>query len=303
MSVTLHAILRAAALRLKNAGIDDCRHEARLLACTALARPMESVVAHADRLLSDAERRGIESLVERRAGREPLSRIRGEREFWGHAFRLAPATLDPRPDSETLVAAVLGEIADPMAPLRLLDLGTGCGCLLLALLGELPQATGIGVDRSRNAAAAAAANAASLGLGSRCRFVVGDWAQALAGTFDWIVCNPPYIPSAVIAGLAPEVARFDPPLALDGGIDGLDAYRVILPRLGLLLGAEGRLALEIGDGQSMAVTALAAESGLVMDRSIVDLGGRRRCLLFSPATVITLKNQEKKLLGQGSHPV
>jgi release factor glutamine methyltransferase len=303
MSATLQAVLRAAAQRLGRAGIENGGHEARLLAATALARSIESMIAHGDGVLSESERRRFESLVERRAGREPLARIRGEREFWGLAFRLVPETLDPRPDSETLVAAVLREIADPKAPLRFLDLGTGSGCLLLALLAELPRATGIGVDRSRNAAATAAANAARLGLGARCRFVVGDWSEAFAGIFDWVVCNPPYIPAPAIAGLAPEVARFDPLTALDGGIDGLHAYRTILPRLGRLLGAEGRLALEIGDGQTTAVTALAADSGLALDDSVRDLGGRQRCLLFSPATVTILKNREKKLLGQRMHPV
>ncbi len=303
MSVTLRASLREAARLLGRAGIENAGHEARLLAVTALAQPIESMIAHGDRLLSDSECRRVQLLVERRAGREPLSRIRGEREFWGLPFRLAPETLDPRPDSETLVAAVLREVVDAKAPLRLLDLGTGSGCLLLALLSELPCAIGIGIDRSPGATAAAADNAARLGLASRCHFAVGDWSEALAGTFDWIVCNPPYIPESAIAGLAPEVALFDPLPALDGGGDGLDAYRLILPRLGRLLGAEGRLALEIGDGQAMAVTALAVESGLALDDSLCDLGGRRRCLLFSPAVATMLKHQVKKSLGLGPHPV
>jgi release factor glutamine methyltransferase len=282
MSGRVDAALGAAAARLRGAGIDEPWREARLLLAAVLDLPMASVLTCGARVMSERERRNLAALVERRAGREPLSRIRGVREFWSLPFRLGAASLDPRPDSETLVGAVLERASEREAAARILDLGTGSGCLLLALLQELPRAFGIGLDRSDAAIATARDNAERLGLQSRCRFIVGDWAASLNGRFDWVLCNPPYIPSAAITGLGPEVRRFDPPLALDGGADGLDAYRRLLPQIPRLLSSGGRLAIEVGDGQAEDVAGLAAEAGLALAARVRDLGGRDRCLVLSP---------------------
>jgi release factor glutamine methyltransferase len=208
-----------------------------------------------------------------------VSRLVGEREFWSLPFAVTPATLDPRPDSETLVEAALARTADRAAPVRLLDLGTGSGCLLLALLHELRAAWGVGTDRSAAAVAAARANAVRLGLADRARFVVADWAAPLAGRFDIVLANPPYIERGAIAGLAPEVARHDPVLALDGGPDGLDAYRAILAGLEALVAPRGRAYLEIGDGQAGAVSALLEAAGFADLELAHDLAGRARCLV------------------------
>jgi release factor glutamine methyltransferase len=210
-----------------------------------------------------------------------VSRILGKREFWSMSFAVGPATLDPRPDSETLVAAVLARIPDRHAEIALLDLGTGTGCLLLALLSELPQASGVGIDISAEARDTAAANAEALGLAGRAAFRLGDWARDISAQFDVIVSNPPYIESTSIDRLEPEVAQFDPRGALDGGADGLSAYRALIPQAAERLKAGGLLALEIGAGQGKAVRALAAQAALTDLGGARDLAGIERCLLFS----------------------
>ncbi len=220
---TVGAALTDATAKLTAAGIDDGRREARLLLAHALRLDTAAIFSRPERPLSVAEADAIAALLDRRAAREPLSRIVGMREFWSLPFRLTPDTLDPRPDSETLVQAVLDEIPDHAAPRRILDLGTGSGCLLLALLSELPQAWGLGIDLNPGAARAAADNAFALGLNGRSAFVAGDWGQALDTRFDVILANPPYIPASEIDGLDPEVKHWDPSLALAGGKDGLDA--------------------------------------------------------------------------------
>jgi release factor glutamine methyltransferase len=218
-------------------------------------------------------------LVSRRAAREPLSHLVGRREFWSLPFKVTADTLDPRPDSETIVEAALDCVSDRSAPLRILDLGTGTGCLLLALLSELPTASGVGVDRSVAAARVAAENAAALGLGGRAAFVVGDWGQAVTGGFDLIVSNPPYIPRDHIDGLELEVSRYEPHLALAGGEDGLSAYRAILPDVPGFLSPGGVAVLEIGADQADSVTALAQKVGLLVSPVRSDLASRDRCLV------------------------
>jgi release factor glutamine methyltransferase len=217
-------------------------------------------------------------MVARRLGREPVSRILGRRGFWTLDLALGPATLDPRPDSETVVEAVLAALPEPRAPLRLLDFGTGSGCLLLALLVELPTATGLGIDRSLAALEIARANARAAGLAGRAAFVQADWGGPLAGRFEVIVTNPPYIPSGDIAGLQPEVADFDPRLALDGGDDGLDCYRALVPDIARLLAPGGVAALEVGRGQAAAVGAMLTAAGLESLGARRDLGGVERCV-------------------------
>ena len=212
-----------------------------------------------------------------------MSHILGRREFWSLEFRVDGSVLDPRPDSETLVEAGLAALARRDRPWRLLDLGTGSGCLLLALLSELPAATGLGIDRSPAALRIAADNADRLGLAARARFACGDWGAGVAGEFDLILCNPPYIPSDAIAGLAPEVALYEPRLALDGGPDGLACYRRLAPQLGPLAASGGTILLELGDGQADAVAGLMAGVGLVVGGLEHDLVGCVRAILLQPA--------------------
>jgi release factor glutamine methyltransferase len=279
-AVPLAAALAAAATRLAAVGIDDARREARLLLATALGVATADVLGNPDRLLSTADQARFAALVDRRAAHEPAARLIGGREFWSLDFALAPETLVPRPDSETVVEAALAHVADRAAPCRILDLGTGTGCLLLAVLSELPSATGIGIDIAPNAARTALRNAVALGLAGRVGFFAGAWAAAIEGRFDVILVNPPYIPSGTIAGLAPEVSRHDPRVALDGGPDGLDAYRVLAPETARLLGDDGIAVFELGAGQAAAVTATMRSAGLTIIEVRRDLAGIERCLVL-----------------------
>ena len=220
------------------------------------------------------------AVVARRAAREPWALITGRRGFWTLDLEVSPDTLVPRPDSETLVEAAL---AHAPSPRRVLDLGTGTGCLLLAVLSERADAFGVGVDLSPEACQLAARNAAAHGLAARCAFVAGDWGAALCGRFDVILCNPPYIETATLAGLMPEVRLFEPARALDGGVQGLDAYRRLLPCLACLLKEGGVALLELGAGQDAAVRALAALAGLVHLETRPDLGGVARAVVLTRA--------------------
>ena len=275
---TLRALLEGAAARLKAAGIDSARLDARILAGAALGYSRDQLLIHAAEPAPTAALPRFEALLARRLDREPVSRILGRREFWSLEFALTPDTLDPRPDSETLVEAVL-ELAPRHRPLALLDLGTGSGCLLLALLSELPLALGVGIDRSAGAVAAASANAERLGLTGRARFQRADWRDGVSGRYDIILSNPPYIPDGDIPGLEPEVARFDPLAALAGGTDGLDAYRLLAPMLPDLLTEPGTVAFEVGAGQAAAVAALLEAAGLLPAGSRRDLAGIERCVV------------------------
>jgi len=265
--------------RLAAAGIPQARREARILAAEATGLDSAAVIAHPERELNSKQSERLDGFARRREAREPTSRIVGWREFWSLRFALGPDTLDPRPDSETLIAAALESI-DRTKPLSVLDLGTGSGCLLLALLSELPEARGIGVDLSQAALALAAANAESLGLSSRAQFRLGDWGRGLSQRFDLILCNPPYIPADEVPGLEPEVARFDPMLALVGGADGLAAYRRLSGELPRLLGQGGRAIVEIGAGQSGPVAGILASGGLALQGQRADLAGIPRCLIL-----------------------
>lgn len=273
MSTLKHHLDRAAR-DLAAAGLEDPRAEARALFAALLGG--RAALLDGARPLDAATAARLRAAVARRAAREPLGRILGRREFWSLDFALSAATLEPRPDSETLVQAVLARLGDRTRPWRLLDLGTGTGCLLLALLSELPAAWGLGVDLAPGAAATAAANAAALGLAGRSAFLAADWGEALAGRFDVVLSNPPYIASADLPQLAPEVRAHDPLLALDGGPDGLAAYRRLLPGAARLLVPGGLLALEIGYDQGAAVAALAAEAGFYAVECLADLAGRPR---------------------------
>lgn len=219
---------------------------------------------------------GFGDLVARRARHEPIAYITGVRDFWTISLAITPAVLIPRPDSETLVEAAIACLA-PHAPATILDLGTGSGALLLAALSHWPHAEGLGVDASPAALAVATANAAQLGLSARAAFRLGNWGEGLVGPFDLILCNPPYIEAD--AALPADVADHEPASALFAGVDGLDAYRQLMPQLPELLSPHGIVALEIGSGQAADVIALAAQAGLDA-RCFDDLGGRNRCLIL-----------------------
>ena len=280
------AILVPAQTSLRDAGIDSAALDARLLLGIVLGRD-EAVLPHETLIdWTEAHRDALAGLLARRRAGEPVSRIRGWREFWSLRLGLTPDTLDPRPDSETIVAAALAWAhARRDAPLRLLDLGSGSGALLLACLSELPHASGVGIDVSAGAVGAASANAARLGLGDRALFAAGDFADPDAGGdgFDVIPCNPPYIPEADIDRLAAEVAGFDPRLALDGGDDGLASWRRVLPRITHGLAPGGRAFLEIGAGQQEQVSELASAAGLRPVGEAADMAGIVRCLSVARA--------------------
>ncbi len=275
----LRDCLAVAAKRLAAAGIEAPMREARLLAAHALKVDPVALVTGRDDDPGAAARSAIEGLVARRAGREPLSRILGEREFWSLSFAIGPAVLDPRSDSETLIEALLRHRPDRHEPLRLLDLGTGSGCLLLTALSLYPKAWGLAVDLSGAALRVARDNARALGLTSRVGFCQGDWASALAGGWDLVLCNPPYIVGSEIDRLAPEVRCHDPREALDGGRDGLAAYGRLVPQVADRLAPGGLLLLELGMGQDRAVGTLLAEEGLILGEAARDLAGRVRCLV------------------------
>lgn len=276
---TMRHALDAGARRLAAAGIATARLDARVLLCHAVPCPPETLVGHGDRPLGSAAAARFDAALARRQAREPVGLITGQRAFWTLDLRVTAATLSPRPESETVIEAVLSRVRDRQAPFRLLDLGTGTGCLLLALLTELPSARGLGIDRSAAAVATARRNARDHGLDARADFVVGDWATALGGAFDVVVANPPYIPSGMIEGLEPEVARHEPRAALDGGVDGLDAYRAILPELPRLARPGSIMALEVGEGQAPWVAEHLADLGFAVVAVVPDLAGIGRVVL------------------------
>jgi release factor glutamine methyltransferase len=271
------------AAQLQAVGIEDARSEAWLLLAAATGRSRAELIAGPGEGLSPAEEQRLAALAGRRLRREPMAYILGAREFWSLPFQVSPAVLVPRPETETVVEAALAEIADRAARLCILDLGTGSGCLLLALLSELPHASGLGIDRSAAALAIARVNAGRLGLAERASLRAGDWGAGLAGPFDLIVSNPPYVACTEAAGLAPEVRDFEPMEALLAGADGLDAYRALAPGCARLLAEDGLVCLEIGQGQGPAVTEIARRYGLRLVASRPDLAGIERCLIFRRA--------------------
>lgn len=280
------AVLREAGQKLAAAGVEDAPRDARLLLQAASGLSPATLVAFPERGLDGAVLARFQGLLERRERREPVAQILGVREFWSLRFRVTADTLDPRPDSETLVQAVLDRVPDRAAPLRLVDFGTGTGCLLLALLHELPNATGLGVDVSALALEVAAGNARDLGLEGRATFREANWDDGIVPPFDIVVSNPPYIEHAAIADLQPEVARFEPRLALDGGTDGLDAYRRLLPATARLLRSNGLAAFEVGAGQADSVAAIGAARGLRHIATLPDLGGIPRVVLWQKGDVV-----------------
>lgn len=285
--IGLHAgTTRLAALKLlgdlfREAGIGTAQRDARLLMLDAAGLAHADLVRAPRTELGEAAAARLSDHARKRVQRVPVARILGEWEFWSLPFTVTPATLVPRPDSETVVAAALlglGDRRHKAQGLRILDLGTGTGCLLVALLRELPGATGVGVDLSEEAVATARFNAARNGVGERATIQTGNWFDGLDERFDLIVSNPPYIADAVIPGLDPEVSRHDPLLALAGGPDGLSAYRAIAAGLEAHLAEGGLATLEIGIDQAEAVTMILRDAGFAMEGPFADFGNRPRAL-------------------------
>lgn len=247
--------------RLQAAGIESPEREARYLLSYALQCEALELIIRPKVILNEDEEITFTSWLARRAQREPLARIHGLREFWGMPFGLNEATLEPRPDTETLIECILKKVPLLSTSLRILDIGTGTGCILLSLLKEYEQAEGVATDKSARALQAAKHNAVQLGLKDRATFIETNWADGVTGPFDVVVSNPPYITTKEMETLQPEVRLFDPDLALDGGEDGLDPYRVILPAAYGLLNAGGLLAVEVGHTQASAVAELFKQHG------------------------------------------
>lgn len=276
----LSALLATASARLKAAGCGTPVLDARLLLQAAAGLSREELIMGLDRPLTPGQLVRYEGFIARRESHEPVSRILGEREFYGRAFRVTPDTLDPRPDTETLIEAAL-----PLIPQggRLLDLGTGTGAIAVTLLAERPDASGVASDLSPAALAVAADNAARHAVAERLELVLGSWLAPVTGRFDIILSNPPYIPAGDIAGLGPDVRNHDPVLALEGGTDGLDPYRIIAASAAGHLAPEGHVLVEIGAGQADDVAAIFAAAGFREAGRHRDLGGHIRCLCFRTA--------------------
>jgi release factor glutamine methyltransferase len=286
--LNIGAALADARARLAAAGLDNAALDARLLLAAATGRETARLIADSREPLGEAAMSRFAAMLERRLKREPVARIVGEKEFWGLPIGVNAATLVPRPETEILVEAALDAIRDfhPAQPIHICDLGTGSGAILLALLSELPRARGTATDICAEALAQARRNAERLGLADRIRFELSDFCDGPAGPFELVVSNPPYVRRQDIAGLASEVRRFDPTTALDGGADGLDAYRVIARRLPQLLSAAGVAVLEVGAGQAEAVAALLEAQGL-------ETGDLRRDLAGIPRAVVVRRQARR----------
>jgi release factor glutamine methyltransferase len=278
-STTRAEALALLSMAFGTSGLDEPSREARLALCAACGLSPATIISGPHAPLGAHSFR-VEEFGRRRAGGEPLSKIVGRREFWGLPLVVSRDVLDPRPETETIVETAIGVVGDrPGAPLRVLDLGTGSGAILCALLTELPEATGVGADRSEAAAEIARTNLAACGLAGRAEVRVGSWTEGVEGLFDLIVSNPPYIPSGDLASLPREVRDFDPALALDGGPDGLDAYRTILPAAARLLAPGGWAIVEVGAAQAPDVIALATSAGLAGGAAERDLAGIDRVVI------------------------
>lgn len=281
---TLSTLSRSLRARFAAAGIATPDLDARVLIAGLAGVEPARVLLDGDRPVEAALAARVAAAADRRLAGEPVHRILGAREFYGRAFRLSPATLEPRPDTEILIDAVLPGLAacvKERGTARIVDLGTGTGAILVTLLAEMPGTTGLAVDISAEALSTAAGNAALHGVETRFSTLRSDWFSALEGRFDLIVSNPPYIASAVVDGLSPEVRLHDPRAALDGGADGLDAYRRIAEGAAAHLAEAGTLALEIGYDQQASVTRLMEAHGFTLCAARADYAGQDRVLLFA----------------------
>ena len=273
--------LRAATKQMRSAGISDSTNDARILLGHSLALKDERFYGLENNAITHQQLAYYQSNVERRCNREPTSRIIGRREFWNLNLKLTPQVLDPRPDSETLIESVLKYFPYKNMPLKMLDLGTGTGCLLLSALNEFPRSTGVGIDINIACILLAQQNAVRHGLQKRARFKLGDWCAEINRKFDVILCNPPYVPTNHIRKLQPEVSKFEPYLALNGGPDGLECYRNLAPDLSRLLAPDGLIFLEIGFDQKFSVSELMEKYTLKVNATKKDLAALDRCLILS----------------------
>jgi release factor glutamine methyltransferase len=279
--LSVESARRALAAQLRSAQLEEAELDARILLGAALGLDLTGLIAQAARLLTETETSRLAQYAGRRIAGEPVARILGTREFWGLPFRLSEVTLVPRPDTETVVELALEIFRERQASrqMRIADIGTGSGAILLALLHEIPGAVGVGTDLSLTALKTARDNAAALGLADRASFVACSYATALRGPFDLVVSNPPYIPSAEIPKLSIEVREHDPHLALDGGNDGYDAYRALIPQASERLAPGGALIVEAGQGQARNIETLMTAAALVVDRPPkADLAGIPRAV-------------------------
>jgi release factor glutamine methyltransferase len=277
-------LVAEAASVLSAAGFEEPRREARRLIAETLGISQTELFGHPDHAVSDEQIRRARVLLDRVAAGEPLARLLGVGEFWGLKFVLSADTLDPRPETETIVEAVLSRNVDRDRPLRFLDLGAGTGCILLALLAEFQNASGFGVDIAEGAVRTAVRNSALLGFADRAHFFVGDWVNAVSSGFDVIVTNPPYIATNTIPLLPREVAEYDPRRALDGGKDGFCSYRKIAEAAPRLLFRHGIVVMEVAASQADTVAALLMVNGLQVEEIKMDLAGIARCVIARPAT-------------------
>jgi release factor glutamine methyltransferase len=283
VSKNLTALLSDARRVLEEGGSTDAATDARTLIAGLLDLSVADFVLHGDRVVPREQVQRVREALQRRLRHEPVHRILGRRDFFGLTLALSPDTLEPRPDTEVLVEAVIPiarEMVARTGAARLLDLGTGTGAIALALLSEVDGLVAVGTDIARGALETAARNADLNGLGDRFTCIESQWFDAVKGRFDIIVSNPPYIRSAVIPGLDPDVRDFDPMLALDGGADGLDAYRAIALGAEAFLDDHGVIALEIGYDQKQAVTDIFADKGYHLRAAVTDYGGNDRGLVF-----------------------
>ena len=283
-------LMHCATEAIASAGVRGARRDVRILICAAIGITPEHLFADPNQEISVLSNLRFREYVRRRCCREPVSRILGKRSFWDLDLTVTPDVLDPRPDSETLVETLLESVDDRQGSFRLLELGVGSGALLLSLLNELPYATGVGVDLCPNAIIVAKANAINAGLGFRTCFAAMNWSDALDARFDIVISNPPYVMSSSIDSLSPEVRCYDPPLAIDGGPDGLAAYRCLARALPGLLAPGAIAGIEIGYGQLAAVLNIFSDSNLKVGEIRKDLSGRSRCL------VVSCPRHEKKYL-------
>ncbi len=277
--------LRSAVLRLQQAGIESASLDTRILLEHALGVSRERLLFLLDEPLTSEQCVIFEAMVEKRLCRKPIAQIIGKREFWGMNFVVSENTLDPRPDSETLIEYVLERVKNRGGALRILDLGTGTGCLPLSLLSELPASTAVAVDCCEKALLVAKENAMALGLTARIDFMCSNWFENVEGEFDIIISNPPYIPTSLIPSLAEEVSKFEPMLALDGGNDGFSCYRQILENLSGFMADSGFAAFELGIGQQNGMEELAQENNLEVVGVRHDLGGIARCMILQHKTL------------------
>lgn len=278
MAQTLQNAVSEAARILSDAGVPGARRDSSLLLADTLQTDTSILYLEPDRVLDEFQYAAFSRAVSRRASREPISHILGHREFWSLDFLVGPDVLDPRPDSETLIEAVLAAQKSGIKINSILDLGVGSGCLLLSLLSELPKAKGIGIDQSSAAIKLAKQNADRLMLSDRVRFEQGNWCDGVNTSFDLVISNPPYIPSGDIKGLQPEVRDYEPHAALIGGIDGLDCYREILSTVRPCLNENSMIIFEIGIGQADSVTELIENAGFSQILRHKDLSSVERCV-------------------------